>query len=113
MASSSDPANVGYIIQENGFWYVAYKEKVKVPEVVVSAKGVVNGLSEEYNDGWDFGPDSYDPSNSASPPYSQTSGIQEGINYISAKGHEKTAREPRPRNIEDCPPRTVEGPCIA
>ena len=86
MASSSDPANVGYIIQENGFWYVAYKEKVKVPEVVVSAKGVVNGLSEEYNDGWDFGPDSYDPNSTASIPYTQTTGIQEATDYMLSSG---------------------------
>ena len=86
MASSSDPANVGYIIQENGFWYVAYKEKVKVPEVVVSAKGVVNGLSEEYNDGWDFGPDSYDPTSTSAIPYTRTAGIQEAWNYAVSVG---------------------------
>ena len=51
MASGNDPANVAYIIVDNGFYYVAYKEKVKVPEIVVSSKGVANGLSEEYNDG--------------------------------------------------------------
>ncbi len=50
-------ALIPYIIQEDGFFYVAYKEKVKDPNIVVSSKGVVNGLSEEYNDGWDFGPD--------------------------------------------------------
>ena len=56
---------------------------MKVPEIVVSAKGVANGLSEEYNDGWDFGPDSYDPNSTASIPYTQTSGIQEAYNYIT------------------------------
>ena len=45
MASGNDPANIAYIIVENGFYYVAYKEKAKVPEVVVSSKGVANGLS--------------------------------------------------------------------
>jgi hypothetical protein len=54
---------------------------VKVPYVVVSAKGVANGLSEEYNDGWDFGPDSYDPTSTANPPYTQTSGTQEATLY--------------------------------
>ena len=39
--------NIPYIIAENGSYYVAYKEKVKVPEIVVSSKGVANGLSEE------------------------------------------------------------------
>ena len=84
MANGNDPANIPYIIAENGFYYVAYKEKVKVPEIVVSAKGVANGLSEEYNDGWDFGPDSYDPTSTASIPYTQTTGIMEAINYGSS-----------------------------
>ena len=79
--ANNDPVLIPYVIQEGSFWYVAYKEKVKVPEVVVSAKGVANGLSEEYNDGWDFGPDSYDPTSTANPPYTQTSGIQEACDY--------------------------------
>ena len=77
---------IPYIIQEDGFYYVAYKEKVKVPGIIMSSKGVANGLSEEYNDGWDFGPDSYDPSNSASPPYTQTAGIMEAVNYVFNNG---------------------------
>ena len=72
---------IPYIIAENGYYYVAYKEKVKVPEIVVSSKGVANGLSEEYNDGWDFGPDSYSPSSTSAIPYTQTTGIQEAMNY--------------------------------
>ena len=86
MANGNDPANIPYIIVENGFYYVAYKEKAKVPEVVVSAKGVANGLSEEYNDGWDFGPDSYDPNSTASIPYTQTTGINEAWNYSVSIG---------------------------
>ena len=74
--------NIPYIIAENGYYYVAYKEKAKVPEIVVSAKGVANGLSEQYNDGWDFGPDSYNPNSTANPPYTQTSGIQEAWHYV-------------------------------
>ena len=81
MANGNDPANIAYIIVDNGFYYVAYKEKAKVPEVVVSAKGVANGLSEEYNDGWDFGPDSYDPTSTANPPYTQSDGFLEAWNY--------------------------------
>lgn len=77
-------ANIPYIIAEEGYYYVAYKEKVQVPEIVASSKGVANGLSEEYNDGYDFGPDSYDPNSTASIPYTQTSGIQEAINYAVA-----------------------------
>ena len=86
MANGNDPANIAYIIVDNGFYYVAYKEKVKVPEVVVSAKGVANGLSEEYNDGWDFGPDSYDPTSTANPPYTQTAGILEAVTYKLSGG---------------------------
>ena len=74
---------IPYIIQEDGFFYVAYKEKAKAPEIVVSSKGVVNGLSEEYNDGWDFGPDSYDPNSTSKPPYTQTSGILEAVNSLN------------------------------
>jgi hypothetical protein len=82
MVNSNDPANIPYIITYPGGYYVAYKEKVKVPYVVVSAKGVANGLSEEYNDGWDFGPDSYNPDYTGSEiPYTQTSGIQEAWDY--------------------------------
>ena len=79
---------IPYIIAENGYYYVAYKEKVKVPEIVVSSKGIANGLSEEYNDGWDFGPDSYDPNSTAKIPYTQTSGTQEAVNYIKELGGE-------------------------
>ena len=75
-------ATIPYIIAEDGFYYVAYKEKVKVPELVVSSKGVANGLSEEYNDGWDFGPDSYSPASTSAIPYTQTCGIMEGYNYL-------------------------------
>ena len=81
MANGNDPANIPYIIAENGFYYVAYKEKVKVPEIVVSDKGVANGLSEEYNDGWDFGPDSYNPNSTASIPYTQSTGFLEAWEY--------------------------------
>ena len=81
MANGNDPANIPYIIAENGFYYVAYKEKVKVPEIVVSGKGVANGLSEEYNDGWDFGPDTYNPNSTANPPYTETTGFLEAWNY--------------------------------
>ena len=72
---------IPYIIQEDGFYFVSYKEKVKVPEIVVSSKGVANGLSEEFNDGWDFGPDSYNPTSTSAIPYTQTLGILEAGNY--------------------------------
>ena len=74
--------NIPYIIAENGYYYVAYKEKVKVPYIVVSSKGVANGLSEEYNDGWDFGPDSYSPTSTSAIPYTETDGIEEAWNYV-------------------------------
>ena len=82
---ANDPNTIQYVIQEDGFWYVASKDRTPgVPEITVSAKGVANGLSTEYNDGWDFGPDSYDPTSTANPPYTQTSGIQEAFNYVEA-----------------------------
>ena len=84
--------NIPYIIAENGYYYVAYKEKVKAPELVVSSKGVANGLSEEYNDGWDFGPDSYNPNSTANTPYTQTSGILEAVNY--SYGSESSPQTP-------------------
>ena len=81
---ANDPNTIQYVIQEDGFWYIASKEKNPyVPYITVSAKGVANGLSTEYNDGYDFGPDSYDPNSTASIPYTQTAGIQEAVNYGS------------------------------
>ena len=76
--------NIPYIIAEDGYYYVAYKEKAKVPEIVVSSKGIANGLSEEYNDGWDFGPDSYSPTSTSAIPYTQTVGWQEALSYLLA-----------------------------
>jgi hypothetical protein len=75
------------VIQEDGFWYVASKDRTPgVPEITVSAKGVANGLTTEYNDGYDFGPDSYDPNSTAKPPYTQTSGIKEAHDYAISVG---------------------------
>ena len=79
--ANNDSVLIPYVIQEGSFWYVAYKEKAPVPEIVVSSKGVANGLSEEYNDGWDFGPDSYSPTSTSAIPYTRTCGIQEAILY--------------------------------
>ncbi|MEM3860041.1 MAG: hypothetical protein QW478_11680 [Candidatus Micrarchaeaceae archaeon] len=47
------------------------------PYVTVSAKGISNGLSSIPNDGADFGPDTLG---------TQTSGIQEAINYVFGNG---------------------------
>jgi hypothetical protein len=81
---------IPYIINENGYWTVAYKKRTKgFPEITVSSKGVANGLSEDFNDGYDFGVDSYDPTSTATIPYTQTAGIQEGINYVGNKGEIK------------------------
>jgi len=84
MVNPNDPAAIPYVISEdNGvFWYVAYKEKNHgVPYITVSAKGVANGLSTEYNDGYDFGPDSYNPNISSGIPLTQTAGIYEALLY--------------------------------
>ena len=83
---ANDPNTIQYVIQEDGFWYVASKDRTPgVPEITVSAKGVANGLSTEYNDGYDFGPDTYNPNSTANPPYTETAGIQEAYNYIIAQ----------------------------
>ena len=61
-----------------------YNFPKKLPYITVSAKGISNGLSTIINDGADFGPDSYlntSSKNRIGPPYSQTSGIQEALNY--------------------------------
>ena len=52
--------------------------------ITVSAKGISNGLSTIPNDGADFGPDTMLNATSPSqigPPYTQTTGIQEAINW--------------------------------
>jgi len=59
------------------------------PYITVSAKGISNGLSDTYNDGADFGPDTM--LNATSPdqygsPYTQTVGVQEAINYVFNQG---------------------------
>lgn len=49
------------------------------PYVTVSAKGITNGLSNIVNDGADFGPDSLQ----SNGVLTQTSGIQEAVNYLA------------------------------
>jgi len=61
-----------------------------LPFITVSAKGVANGLSTEYNDGADFGPDTMLGATSKDqygPPYTQTSGIQEALDYSQFNGN--------------------------
>jgi len=58
------------------------------PSITVSSKGISNGLSDTYNDGADFGPDTMLGATSPDqygPPYTQTSGIQEAYNYGKIK----------------------------
>ncbi|MFP3209693.1 MAG: hypothetical protein RXR82_08465 [Nitrososphaeria archaeon] len=59
------------------------------PFVTVSAKGISNGLSDTYNDGADFGPDTMlgaTAPDQYGPPYTQTTGIQEALNYAAQIG---------------------------
>ena len=72
-----------YIIKTDGYWFVeAHDVDSSKGYITVSAKGIANGLSNEPNDGADFGPDSYNPDYTGSGiPYTQTSGIQEAVNY--------------------------------
>ena len=84
--ANNDPVLIPYVIQEGSFWYVAYKEKNPfVPEITVSAKGIANHMSEEINDGYDFGPDTYNPSVTSGVPLTQTSGIQESVKYANGR----------------------------
>lgn len=58
-------------------------------KVTVSAKGIINGLSNIPNDGADFGPDS--TLGSTSPDqigltYTNTSGLKEAINFLGTEG---------------------------
>ena len=59
------------------------------PYVTVSSKGIANGLSRYPNDGADFGPDTTlgatAPGQYGSP-YTETSGVQEGVNFIPNGG---------------------------
>jgi len=69
----------------------------KLPYVTVSSKGMSNGLSDIPNDGADFGPDTMlntTSKNQYGPPYSQTSGIQEAINYVRSFANIKSAYLP-------------------
>jgi len=55
--------------------------------ITVSSREISNGLSEVYNDGADFGPDTKLGSSTPGeygPPYTQTSGIQDAWNYAFA-----------------------------
>ena len=71
-----------YIIKADGYWFVeAHDVDPSKGYISVSAKGIINGLSNQPNDGADFGPDTYNPSSTASIPYTYTSGIQEAIDY--------------------------------
>ena len=72
-----------YIIQTDGYWFVeAHDVDPSKGYISVSAKGIVNGLSNQPNDGADFGPDTYNPNYSGSGiPYTQTNGIQEAWDY--------------------------------
>ena len=68
---------------------VKYSKIQGKPYVTVSAKGISNGLSDTYNDGADFGYDTLlnaTSPNQYGPPYTQTAGIQEAINYVSNIG---------------------------
>jgi len=68
---------------------VKYNKIQGKPYVTVSAKGISNGLSDTYNDGADFGPDTMLNATSKDqygPPYTQTTGIQEAIDYVWNNG---------------------------
>ena len=65
-----------------GFFPDMWKNIKGKPYITVSSKGLANGLSEYFNDGADFGPDSLQADGSLT----QTSGIKEAINYAQTNG---------------------------
>ena len=66
-----------------GFYPDMWRNITGKPYITVSSKGLANGLSEYFNDGADFGPDSLQAEGSLT----QTSGIQEAINYAVSTGN--------------------------
>jgi len=68
-----------------------------LPYITVSAKGIANGLSTEYNDGADFGPDT---PNTTGTGLTQTAGIQEAIDYVRSFANSETAFLPEIHLIE-------------
>ena len=59
------------------------------PYITVSAKGMINGLSNIPNDGADFGPDTTEGATAPGQygsPYTETSGIQEALTNIQNTG---------------------------
>ena len=63
-----------------GFFPDMWKNITGKPYITVSSKGLANGLSEYFNDGADFGPDSLQSDGTLT----ETSGIQEAFNYSTA-----------------------------
>ena len=61
-----------------GFFPDMWKNITGKPYITVSSKGLANGLSEYFNDGADFGPDSLQADGSLT----QTVGIMEAVNYV-------------------------------
>ena len=75
-----------YIIQTDGYWFVeAHDVDPNKGYISLSAKGIVNGLSNQPNDGADFGPDSYNPNYSGSGiPYTTSMGLREALEYATS-----------------------------
>ena len=65
-----------------GFFPDMWKNITGKPYITVSSKGLANGLSEYFNNGADFGPDSLQADGSLT----QTTGIQEAGNYLISNG---------------------------
>ena len=65
-----------------GFFPDMWKNITGKPYITVSSKGLANGLSEYFNDGADFGPDSLQADGSLT----QTSGWKEALAYLEPTG---------------------------
>ena len=76
-----------------GFFPDMWKNITGKPYITVSSKGLANGLSEYFNDGADFGPDSLQ----ADGTLTVTGGMQEAWNYAFATA---TTNYPNQNNIK-------------
>ncbi len=80
--------NKGVFVYRNGVENRNIYSNRYIYETTVSSKGIFNGLSDIPNDGADFGPDTMlgaTSPNQYGPPCTQTSGIQEALNYAQSE----------------------------
>ena len=76
---------------------VIYSNRIVNGSEVVSAKGIVNGLSVLPNDGQDWGPDTTEGATAPGQygsPYTETTGIQDALTYLESAGGALYLKDP-------------------